>query len=321
MYVQKAPNAAGSKISVTTTAANIFDLINTAASTTDANAGYTHTANAVMIQPEDGDIRILFDGNTPTSTNGFLVQSNSVGYFPNMPLKKLQLISTTGTVVCSVMVGQSNQGENVTMDSAGSGGGITSDEVQGNAAHDAPDVGNPIKIGGYATAADRADVSTEGDRVDASFDLAGYIRSRSKAYDTSSQADKQVEQAPIYTHHTPLLQVEVTNETNGTNNRRVNVSSYDQVILNFNGVAGNDTITLTIEASSQDDGTDIASAAYEDISQYGVTTLTQALGAANYTDDVMFLINVKGMEFLNVKTVSTGGNNDGDYNEYLRAAY
>jgi len=42
MLIQKAPNIDGVNISVTTTATNLFDLINTAASTSDVNAGYKH---------------------------------------------------------------------------------------------------------------------------------------------------------------------------------------------------------------------------------------------------------------------------------------
>lgn len=47
--------------------------------------------------------------------------------------------------------------------------------VMGDTAHDAADVGRPIKIGGKANAALPTAV-TEGDRVDASFDLQGRQR-------------------------------------------------------------------------------------------------------------------------------------------------
>lgn len=46
-------------------------------------------------------------------------------------------------------------------------------QAQGNAAHDAVDAGNPVKIGGKASAAAPADVSADGDRVDAWLDRAG----------------------------------------------------------------------------------------------------------------------------------------------------
>lgn len=45
--------------------------------------------------------------------------------------------------------------------------------VSGDVAHDAVDAGEPVKIGGYAKAAAPTDVSADGDRVNAWFDLAG----------------------------------------------------------------------------------------------------------------------------------------------------
>ncbi len=45
--------------------------------------------------------------------------------------------------------------------------------VSGDVAHDGVDAGEPVKIGGYAKAAAPTDVSADGDRVNAWFDLAG----------------------------------------------------------------------------------------------------------------------------------------------------
>lgn len=127
MYVYKAPNAAGSKITVTNTATDIFSLINTAASTSADRAGYPAAVNSIVIQPEDGAIRVLFDGNTPTATNGFLIPEDSIGTFIGVPLNNLKLIRTSGDVVCSVMLGRSDKGEGPHFAlSGGSGGGDAS---------------------------------------------------------------------------------------------------------------------------------------------------------------------------------------------------
>jgi len=124
MYIQKFQSAAGSKIAVTTSATGIFDLINTAQSTTLAYAGFSSKANALIIQPENGDIRVLFNDQAPTSTNGFKLSSGSVASLPNIPLSSLQLISATGsTVTCSIQVGLSDQSESMSI--TGSGGGST----------------------------------------------------------------------------------------------------------------------------------------------------------------------------------------------------
>lgn len=53
-------------------------------------------------------------------------------------------------------------------------GGVAVD-VEGNVAHDSPDAGNPVKVGGHANAAYRAAVG-EDDRVDASYTLIGQAR-------------------------------------------------------------------------------------------------------------------------------------------------
>jgi hypothetical protein len=53
--------------------------------------------------------------------------------------------------------------------------GATALNVQGDVAHDAADAGNPVKIGGFASAAEPAPVG-EGDRVNASFNLEGRLR-------------------------------------------------------------------------------------------------------------------------------------------------
>lgn len=111
MYIEKHQNAAGCKITVTTTATGLFDLINTAASTTLVNAGFSSKVNAINLTVEDGDIRVLFDGNTPTGTNGILLSSGNVYYFRGVPLDKMKLIRITANVVCSVEVGHSDASE------------------------------------------------------------------------------------------------------------------------------------------------------------------------------------------------------------------
>lgn len=126
MYIQKFQNAAGSKITVTSTATNIFNLINTAQSTTLNNAGFSPTVNAIIIQPEDGDIRYLMDGNTPTATNGFLVSSGQKAVLLNVPLQKLALIRAGGAdVAVSLQVGVSDPSESISFSGGSSSSGAT----------------------------------------------------------------------------------------------------------------------------------------------------------------------------------------------------
>jgi hypothetical protein len=109
MYIVKLPNAAASLISVTATATSIYSLIDTAASSA---AGLDGRNNAIDINVEDGDIRILFDGNTPTASNGILLSSGTIYQFRGVPLTQMQLIRVGGSnVSCSVQVGRSDASE------------------------------------------------------------------------------------------------------------------------------------------------------------------------------------------------------------------
>ncbi len=122
MYIEKFQNVNGSTIAVTGTATNIFDLINTAQATTLTNAGFSSGVNAITIQPAGGDIRVTFDGTTPTATAGFLIKGNSTVYLPNIPLKALKLIRTGGSnVSCSILVGKSDMGESMSVSTPQSG--------------------------------------------------------------------------------------------------------------------------------------------------------------------------------------------------------
>lgn len=112
MYFQKFQNSAGAKISVTATSSYIFTLINTAQSTSLVNAGFSPKSNAIMIQPEGGDIRVQFNDLDPTSVNGFLIPSGKIATFCNIPLKSLKLIRTgVADVSCSVQIGISDVSE------------------------------------------------------------------------------------------------------------------------------------------------------------------------------------------------------------------
>jgi len=127
MYYEKHQNAAGSKITVTATATNIYDLINTAASTNLPRAGFAVDTNGIDITVEDGDIRLLWDGNTPTSVNGILLSSGNVYYFRGLPLDNMKLIRVSADVVCSVAPGKSDRAESTNASAfSASGGGSSS---------------------------------------------------------------------------------------------------------------------------------------------------------------------------------------------------
>ena len=109
MFIQKLPNTAAAMIAVTSTSTLLLDLITTAAA--EAN-NLTGRENAIDITPEDGDIRVMFDSNDPTATEGILIPSGTTRGFRGIPLAQMKLIRTGATnVSCSVIPGFSDKEE------------------------------------------------------------------------------------------------------------------------------------------------------------------------------------------------------------------
>lgn len=117
----KLANANASVIAVGATAKLLTAFIDTAGSASNV---FPPTLDSVDIVAEDGDIRILYDGNTPTASKGILVKQGSSIILRKIPLNQLMLIATTGTVACSVQIGQAQPED--TTDLSGAGGGAVS---------------------------------------------------------------------------------------------------------------------------------------------------------------------------------------------------
>lgn len=111
-------NVNGYSISVTSSASYLYDLINTAASTTDVRAGFPSDANAVDITPEDGEVRVVFsDSIDPTTALGQKLAAGSTYRFRGVPLTKMKLIRVGGSnVACTVVVGKSTAEESTSAD-------------------------------------------------------------------------------------------------------------------------------------------------------------------------------------------------------------
>lgn len=111
MITQAHQNANGSVIVVTNTATLLYSLINTAASTTLPRAGFDVDCNGVDLIVENGIVRALWDGNTPTSSKGVLL-SRGVHRLRNIDLLNLRLIRVSGAnVSVGVTVGKCNAKE------------------------------------------------------------------------------------------------------------------------------------------------------------------------------------------------------------------
>jgi hypothetical protein len=182
MFIEKFQSAAGSKIAVTSTATNLFSLINTAQGTTLANAGFSTGVNALIIQPEDGDIRVLFNDLDPTAANGFLIPSGAIATLCNVPLKSLKLIRTGGAnVACSIQIGKSDPSESSHI--VPSGGSAVSSVVPGVGATNlgkAEDAAHTSGDTGVMMLAVRKDtigaLAADGDYVPFVQDASGYTK-------------------------------------------------------------------------------------------------------------------------------------------------
>lgn len=161
-------NSSASKITVTTAATPLLTLINTAGSTTH---NFLLNLDAADIVVESGSVRVLYDGNTPTASNGVLLSSGTTFVLRHVPLKNVVLISTSGSVSCSVQIGESEASETTVLAGSSGGTGSSASQVQGNIASLATDSGNPVKTGGVYNST--APTATNGQRVDTQMDVNG----------------------------------------------------------------------------------------------------------------------------------------------------
>ena len=121
----KAANAASHKISATSTATALFTLMDTAGSVT-TNAGLLGGGDSFSISVEaSGGVRVLMDGNTPTSAAGLFLPQGMYK-FVGRDLAKVSIIRAGGTdVACSVSTGDSTISEQDDYSVQASGGGAT----------------------------------------------------------------------------------------------------------------------------------------------------------------------------------------------------
>ena len=170
-----------------------------------------------------------------------------------------------------------------------------------------------INVGGEYRASDTT--YTDGDATILQTDVNGYTKIRSKAYDEGTQADKVGEVNPLSEHHQEVTLADVTDETSATNYYYVDMDGfrYFSFQLETSGAAPGDTLTVTVEATNQDDGTAQANCTYQDV--------TNALfGVASWVDTDAYAIadTPTAFKYVRIKTVTAGGNNDADYTIYFK---
>lgn len=140
-----------------------------------------------------------------------------------------------------------------------------------------------------------------------------------KGHDAAQDANKSAVINQLWTRDLGETKADVTNETNATVNRYLDMAGYDGLTIQFEKTGGTDSVTLTVEATCQDDGTAAASCVYQDITQHGMVIHSAAATAASYTADAMTSLEEGAKyKYVKIKTVSAGGSNDADYALYVR---
>jgi hypothetical protein len=103
MIPYKLPNIDGTQITATTTAASLEALISTAAS---ESFEIPSNLDAINLSVASGTIRILADGNEPTTTKGFPLSAGTYK-LRGLNLRKIYIIATSGTVTVDIQIGLS----------------------------------------------------------------------------------------------------------------------------------------------------------------------------------------------------------------------
>jgi len=189
--------------------------------------------------------------------------------------------------------------------------------IGGNVAHDDADAGNPVKIGGRARSTQMTAVA-EDDRVDAAYNTTGGAIDAVYTYATQSNRSEEID--PLAQQHREITILDETNiTTNTTGYVYIDMDNFRGFSIQgeTSGATPTDVLTVTVEASNQDDGTDPASVAWQDV--------TNALfGVASWVDTDFFGIVDTQVPFkwVRVKYVtSNGGGNDADLTMFLKKMF
>ena len=163
-----------------------------------------------------------------------------------------------------------------------------------------------------ASSAQKVAVDT-GDAVIPSTNLNGEAVIAGHTWGTNSNRSDEID--PVSAHHVEATLADVTDEASGTTTYYyVDLDGFTGLAVQVEIGAATDTITYTVEGSIQDDGTAPASCVYQDITQYGMNIETAASTAADYTADaILTLPSRSNYKYVRIKTVSSGGNDTGDY--------
>jgi hypothetical protein len=146
---------------------------------------------------------------------------------------------------------------------------------------------------------------------------------RKAPFDSLTAADKIISLNGDRTYFAPLLQEDIVNIPAATPAvRYLDVEGCGEILVQYDVInlpTGPGTLTLTVHASAENNGTVDSSAAYVDICQYG-TDIETGAAAASLTADGALRINTRGWKFIRLTITATTAD-DGDASLYVNRAY
>jgi HSP20 family molecular chaperone IbpA len=144
-----------------------------------------------------------------------------------------------------------------------------------------------------------------GDSVRAVADVYGFADNATRIKEVNPEAEQ-------YTSSTP---VDVTNEADDTYYEYIDMAGYRHLSLQLEVTAGSGSVTVTLEGTTQDDGTAPASCTYQDIG-------STIFGAATWTADAWLVDDTgitAGFRFIRIKrTHDTSGADDSGLTVYAK---
>ena len=183
-----------------------------------------------------------------------------------------------------------------------------------NAVEDDTAPASGLMMMGESRSGPKSAMSADGDATRVVTDEYGHVVTAD--FNWTNRVGKVQEQAPIYDHYQGETLADETNGTDGTYYYYLDWASYRYGGLQFVLNGGSGSVTVTVEATLQDDGTDPASCSYEDVTN-------DLFGVASFTaSDMAIISNPVPFKYLRIKVVaSTGGANDADWTVYSRRAF
>jgi len=182
-------------------------------------------------------------------------------------------------------------------------------------ADDSAQVATPdmLNVGGEYRSSDTT--YTDGDAFILQGDVNGYVKTRSKSYDAGTTADKSFEVNPVSDHHVEE-KATLTNVANVTPEYvYLDMDGYRHFGIQFIKDAGVDTVTFTVEATLQDDGTAAASCTYGDVT-------SDWFGVASWTATDLIQADQPIMaKYVRLKVTTAGGNDDADFTVHTKKLF